>query len=60
MGHHNKLSLHSRILHMFVNCKVNLYIVGIDIAISFCFYLTDHGFKILSQNYFRIRYLYTE
>ena len=27
MGH--QLSLHSHIMYMFVNCKVNLYIVGI-------------------------------
>ena len=55
MGRHNQLPLHSHTTHMFVNCKVNLYIVGI-----FCFYLTGHGLKILSQNYFSIQYLYTK
>ena len=29
MGHDNQLSLHSRVTHMFVNIKVNLYVVGI-------------------------------
>ena len=39
---------------MFVNCKVNLCI-----EISILFYLTVHGFQILSQNYFRVQYLYS-
>ena len=38
MGHHDQLSLHSCITHMFVNCKVTIY--SRYIAISFCFYLT--------------------
>ena len=27
-------------------------------AFSFCFYLIGHEFKILTQNYFKIQYLY--
>ena len=53
MDHHNQLSLHSRITHMFVNCKVNLSIVGILQPYSPASSLTGHGFKILSQNNFR-------
>ena len=41
--------------HMFVNCKVTIY--SRQKAISFCFYLTGHGFKILTKTNFRIQYL---
>ena len=38
------MSLHSRIMHLFVSCKVNRYIVGI-------WQFHGHGLKILFQNY---------
>ena len=51
MDHNNQLSLHSRIVHMFVN---------LNIVISFSFNLTGYGFKILSQSYNRVQYIYTQ
>ena len=59
MGDHNQLSLHSCVMHMFVNCKVNLY-SSRHTAFSFYYYLSGHVFKILTINNFRVQYLYTE
>ena len=54
MDHHNQLSLHSHITHV---CQLQgqSSIVGNLILL-----LPDSELKILSQNYIRIQYLYTE
>ena len=59
MGHHKQLSLHSRITRMFVNCKVNLYIVGIKQSHSASTWQWVEN-TVLSRIYFRVQYLYTE
>ena len=48
-GLRRQLSKYSCIMHLFVSCKVNLYIYSKHIAFSFCFYLTGHGFNILTK-----------
>ena len=58
-GHHRHLSKYSRITHI---CQLQGQCIQYSrhMTFSFWFYLTGHGFKILSYIYFRIQYLYTE
>ena len=56
-GHHNQLSLHSCITHMFFQLQgQSIRVYSRHVAILFCFYQTDHGFNPLRlRSFFQFR-----